>query len=181
LDARLLLLFVGSACLDEFLSKEIVLFKIVFPTLARFGAGDSEMIATASRTFGSDDRIPNAATQASGQERIIDSSIWGTVLGRQRCSFGGGLHGDVSLLLGASRRGRSFLFIRIEQTINLDHAQGDGIPAVRLAKQFKRAWVEPGKGLLELLHPISSIHFSTTVPGRNLQSLLLFVRDERKG
>jgi hypothetical protein len=69
----------------------------------------------------------------------------------------------------------------VEQTINFDHAQGDGIPTFRLAKQFERAGVKSGQGLLELLHPIASINFSTTVPGGDLQSLLLLVRDERKG
>jgi hypothetical protein len=111
LNARLLLLLVSSARLDELLSKEVVLFEIVLPTLAGFGAGNSEMIATASWAFGSNDRIPDAATQASGQECFVDSGVWGTVLGGQRCSFGGGLPGNVSLLLGASRRGRSFPFI----------------------------------------------------------------------
>jgi hypothetical protein len=87
LNASLLLL-VSSTRLDEFLSEEIVLFEIVLPTLARFGAGDSKMIATASWAFSSNDRIPNAATQASGQKCVVDSGIWGTVLGGQQCSLG---------------------------------------------------------------------------------------------
>jgi hypothetical protein len=45
------------------LVKKVVLLKVVLPSLARLGAGNAQMVATASGAFGSDNRIPNATAK----------------------------------------------------------------------------------------------------------------------
>ncbi len=69
LHSGLLLVLIGLLRFDKSLSEEVIFFKVVFPSVARLGAGDSQVISAASWSLCSDERSHPKRSAESFQAR----------------------------------------------------------------------------------------------------------------